>query len=257
MLPSICVINFFFSNPMKPILYFFFALLLATSFLSACSDDKKADPQPQNGTVQGQITPATAITTVTATDSLNRSVTATPTATGAYTLSLPKGLHTLRFTPAPGYTAPVDQLISVSAGGITIPDPTNVTQSGGTASLTVNGTPVSVLLVRAEYSFGDLTLTLLGGSGQQVRMRVSPYDGASSTGTFLGFSNARLSYTDASGAEWQLPDNGAPTGSYAVTSTGTSPVRVSGSFSCTLQPAPGNPTSGMRTVAGTFTNVAY
>jgi hypothetical protein len=242
---------------MKHVFILLVALLLGASFMQACSSDKKDDPQPQTGTVQGQITPATAITTVTATDSVNHPVTTTPTATGEYTLKLPRGLHTLRFTPAPGYTAPAEQLISVSAGGITIPDPVYVTQSGGTASLTVNGTPVSVVLVRADYSFGDLTLTLLGGSGQRVSLRVSPYDGASSTGTFLGFSHARLYYTDASGADWQLPDNGAPTGSYDATSAGTSPVRVSGAFSATLQPAPGSAQSGTRTVEGTFTNVAY
>lgn len=242
---------------MKHLLILCLTLLLGTLFLPACSSDKKDDPQPRNGTVRGQITPAGAITTVTATDSLNHAVTATPTASGEYSLSLPKGSYRLRFTPAPGYTEPVEQLISVSAGGITIPDPTTVTQSGGTATLTVDGATVPVSLVRADYSFGDLTITVLGAGGQQARLRVASYDGLSRTGTFLGFSNSRLYYTDASGAAWQLPDNGAPTGAYDATSAGTSPVRVSGSFSATLRPALGSSASGTRTVAGTFSNVAY
>ena len=241
---------------MKHIFTIFLALLLTTCLLPACSSDKKEDPQPPTGTVVGQITPATAITTVTAIDSLNRAVTATPTATGEYTLKLIAGYHTLRFTPATGYTAPPEQRIEVSAGGFTIPDPTKVTRDGGTATLSVDNTAVAVTLVRADFSFGDLTLTLLTATGQTAELQISPYREAARTGTFAGFSDARLFYTDATGAQWGAPTTGTPTGAFAVTPMGTNPVRVSGSFSCTLQAKVGGAT-GTRAVSGTFTNVAY
>jgi hypothetical protein len=242
---------------MKHLFSFFFAFLLATGFFSACSSDKKEDPTPQTGTVQGQITPANSITTVTATDSVNHVTSATPTASGEYTFALPKGNYVLHFTPANGFTVPVDQLISVSAGGITIPDPTNVTQSGGTATLTVDGTAVTVSLVRAGVASGELDLTLLSATGQTTVLHIYPYQGTARTDSFAGFSDNRLRYTaSVGGPEWISPATGTPTGSSIVTPTGTSPVRVSGSFSCTLQPYAGGAT-GPKVVAGTFTNVAY
>ncbi|MDQ2773262.1 MAG: hypothetical protein M3Y54_22485 [Bacteroidota bacterium] len=209
-----------------------------------------------NGRVNGQITPANAITTVTAVSASNQPITTTPLASGAYTFSLAAGNYTLRFTPATGFTAPADQLISVSAGGTTTPTPTNVTQSGGTATLTVNGTAVAVNLVRAELAFGDLSLTLITATGESVVLHVSPYtSGTSRTGNFAGVSDARLRYTDGS-AEWAAATTGNPVGAYTVTPAGTSPSRVSGTFNAPLNPTTSG-AAGTKTVSGTFTTVAY
>jgi hypothetical protein len=209
-----------------------------------------------SGRVTGQITPANAITSVTAVSASNQTTTATPSASGTYTFNLAAGDYTLRFTPATGFTAPADQLISVSAGGTTTPSPTKVTQSGGTATLTVNGAAVTVNLVRAELSFGDLTLTFITAGGQSVVLRVSPYaSGATRTGNFAGVSDARLRYVEGS-AEWAAATTGNPVGAYTVTPVGTNPSRISGSFNAPLNPTTSGAT-GTKTVSGTFTNVAY
>ena len=209
-----------------------------------------------NGRVNGQITPANAITTVTAVSASNQTTTTTPSASGDYTFSLAAGNYTLRFTPASGFTAPANQLITVSAGGTTYPNPTNVTQSGGTATLSVNGTAVAVSLVRAELAFGELTLTLMTATGESVVLRVIPYtSGTSRTGNFAGVSDARLRYTEGS-AEWAAATTGNPVGSYTVTPAGTNPSRVSGTFSAPLNPTTAG-TTGTKTVSGTFTTVAY
>ena len=148
-------------------------------------------------------------------------------------------------------------MITVSAGGTTTPNPTNVTQSGGTATLTVNGATVTVSLVRAELAFGDLTLTLNTATGESVVLRVSPYtSGTSRSGGFAGVSDARLRYTDASSAEWAAATSGNPVGAYTVTPAGTNPSRVSGTFNAPLNPSTTGAT-GTKTISGTFTTVAY
>ncbi|MDB5235719.1 MAG: hypothetical protein JWR44_2712 [Hymenobacter sp.] len=234
----------------------YFAILVAALFISACGSSSKEDPKPQTGTVNGQITPANSITTVTAISATNQTTTATPAASGAYTFSLAAGNYTLRFTPATGFTAPADQLISVSAGGTTTPDPTTVTQSGGLATLTVNGTAVAVSLVRAQLAFGDLSLTLLTATGQSVVLTVSPYtSGAARTGNFAGVSNSRLRYTEGN-AEWAAATTGNPVGSYSITPAGTNPSRISGAFSAPLNATTSGAT-GTKTISATFTSVAY
>lgn len=245
---------------MKHLLSLFAAVWLAAFTFTACSSTKD-DPTPpvaKPGTLRGQITPADAITTVTATDSLNRPITTTPSATGAYVFSsIPAGKYLLSFTPAAGYTAPATQRVSVDAGGSTLAGSTHVTQSGGTATLTVDGTAVPVSLVRAEADFGDLVVTIITASGRSATLRISPYDGTARTGNFAGFSNVRLRYSETAGvAEWVAPSSGAPAGSFSVAPAGTNPLRASGTFSCALQPYTIGAT-GSRLVAGTFTNVAY
>jgi outer membrane murein-binding lipoprotein Lpp len=245
---------------MKHLLQFLFLafVIASTLVLSSCSENKKMDPAPTTGKVNGQITPANSVTTVTATSTATPAMTATatPNTSGAYSFTnLAAGTYTLSFTPAAGYTAPATQQVSVTTGGITVPDPTNVTQSGGTATLTVDGATVVVSLVRAQLAFGDLTLTLLDPTGQFTVLYLSPFRGTAQTGSFAGFSNAQLRYTNGS-AEWATPLTGPPLGSYSVTPVGTNPSRISGSFSATLQPLSGSAT-GTKAITGTFTSVAY
>jgi hypothetical protein len=215
---------------------------------------------PRGGTVNGQITPANAISTVTAVSASNSNqiATATPSASGAYTFRLAAGTYTLRFTPATGFTAPPNQTIGVNDGGNTTPSPTRVTQSGGTATFSIDGTATPVDLVRADYVTRDLGLTLLLPNDRKVLLRVYPYDQTAVTGTFGGVSNAVLFYNEnitITNYGWQSPITGTPTGSYTVTPAGTNPVRISGTFSCTLQDYTTG-TAGTRVVSGTFANVA-
>lgn len=252
----------------------FAALWLATFAFAACSSDKKEDPTPpvataQAGKLQGQITPAAAITTVTATDSLNRPTTTTPSATGAYVFAiLAAGRYTLSFTPASGYIAPATQRVTVSAGGTTTATPTQVAQvaqSNDTGTLIVDGTSYPVDAVRGRYSSGDLFISIMGAGAHLVSLHITDYTGVAQTGPIGGLpSNSDVFYTEpinigttASSADWATTIFPGPSpDTFTVTPTGTNPARVSGSFSCTAQPYSSNAT-GARVISGTFTNVAY
>lgn len=134
--------------------------LLVSASLAAASCSKKDDPQvqaqPTTATLSGQITPAGAITTVTATNASGKTATATPTSTGTYSFpGLTPGTYTLTFAPATGYTAPAAATVTLAAGGTTAP------------ATTVAAVPVTATLsgqISPAGAITTVTATIAGGT---------------------------------------------------------------------------------------------
>ena len=175
------------SNLFRPLA---FCLLVGASLTAVSCGDKKSDPvaQPQTpttATLSGQIAPAGAIVTVTATDASGKATMATPNGTGAYSFpGLALGTYTLTFAAATGYATPAAVSVTLAAGGSTVP---TTTVSAATATLsgqitpagsitTVTATPASGTAITATptasgaYSFpgislGTYTLTYAPASG--------------------------------------------------------------------------------------------
>ncbi|WP_052732817.1 hypothetical protein [Hymenobacter terrenus] len=253
--------------------HFFFTILLAlfagfSLVLSSCSDDKKADPTPTTGTVNGQITPANSVTTVTATSTATptTTATATPTASGTYTFTnMAAGTYTLSFTPATGFTAPATQTVAVTAGGTATATPVTVTMgsTGGTATFTytINGTATTANLASANVLSGSLFIQSSSGTGSRiVTLSLDVLPTGPRSYTFGGASStSEINVIEAAGSnlvEWSTSATGG-TGTVTITSVTTNPRRVSGTFSAVAQPD-GSGATGTRTItAGTFSNLEF
>ena len=252
--------------------HFSITLLLAlfagfSLVLSACGDSKKADPTPTTGTLNGQITPAAGVTTVTATDAANKTTTTTPNASGAYSFSaLAAGTYTVSFTPAAGYAAPANQNVTITAGGTTTANPvTPVTSSstGGTGTFTVAGVTTTGSLVTANYFSNNLSVTIASTTGRSLVMNIDGFANAAGTFSLSNPSTAsQLIYSEQVGTaaqQWTTASflsGGLGTGTAVITSIGSNPRRVSGTFTATAYPAT-SASTGTRTITGSFTNVAY
>ncbi len=102
-----------------------FALLAAASSLlfttASCSkkEEPAPAPAPTTGGIEGTISPATAVTTVTATNTGNVTFLQTPAASGAFTFAnLLPGSYTLTCTPKAGFLAPDVRYVTVVAGQV-------------------------------------------------------------------------------------------------------------------------------------------
>ena len=247
-----------------------FAATTLTLVLSACGKEETANPSPTTGTVTGQLTPATAVITVTATSTTTpaTTATATPTASGAYTFStLAPGSYTLSFTPAMGYAAPATQTVAVTAGATVTATPVTVTASlGGPSSgarftYTLNGTATTANLVSANVVFGSLFVQSSSNQGSQlVTLSLEPVPTGPRSYSFGGAgSTSEITVTEVASsslAEWSTSAP-AGTGTVTITAVSTNPRRVSGTFSAGVPPR-GATASGQRTLtAGSFSNLAF
>ncbi|MGY3088203.1 hypothetical protein ACVWYF_001236 [Hymenobacter sp. UYAg731] len=119
---------------------------------------------PTTATLSGQISPAGAVTTVTATNASGTTVTATPGSTGSYTFpNLPFGVYTLTFAPASGYTAPAAATVTLVAGGTTAPT-TTVAAAPTTATLTGQVNPAGAVTTVTATSASGVAVTAIPGS---------------------------------------------------------------------------------------------
>ncbi|MBD2717267.1 hypothetical protein KBK19_19665 [Microvirga sp. STR05] len=247
--------------------YLLLAFIIATNLvMSSCGSDDPA-PAPTTGTINGQITPANAVTTVTATSSATpvTTATATPTASGAYSFpNLVPGTYTLSYAPATGFAAPATQSVTVTAGGTATATPVTATMGstgGGSLAYTVNGTPTTANLVTGNALFGSLIIQ--GSSNQGSRIVSLSLDGlptSARTYTFGGAgSTSEITVTEVAGsslAEWSTSAAGG-TGTVTITSVSASPRRASGTFTAVAPPR-GTGATGTRTLtAGSFSNVAF
>ena len=253
--------------------HFFLSFLLAlfaglSLVLSSCGDSKKADPTPQTGTLNGQITPAASVTTITATDAANKATTATPTATGAYTFGgLAAGTYTLSFTPATGYAAPANQTgVVITAGGTTTATPVTATiiSTNNSATFSVGGVATTASLVLGNLQFNNLSVSIASASGKSVVFNIDGFTGAAGTFSLANQSNTatQLIYSEQVGTaaqQWTTAgflSNNQGSGTIVITAIGANPRRASGTFTATAYPAT-SASTGTRTITGSFTNVTY
>lgn len=118
-------------------------LPLLTATVS-CSKKEDATPVATTGAVEGNITPAGSLTTVTATNGNGLTFLATPNAsTGAFALTgLAPGRYNITFTPASGFGTPAPRAIDIVAGQTTAAGTVLVQGDGtprGTVSWTADG----------------------------------------------------------------------------------------------------------------------
>lgn len=252
---------------MKNLFHVLLLAALASSPVAFTACSSKSDPAPQQaqtGTLSGQITPATSITTVTATSSTNQTVTATPTAAGAYSFAnLAAGTYTLSFTPAAGYTAPAPQTVTVSAGGNTTATPVTVISSGGSGSISVGGVTTTPPLILANFISNNLSITLASVTGTSVVLNMDGFANAVATFQLANPSNStQLIYSQTIGTvtqQWTTAgflSNNMGSGTIVVTAVGANPRRVSGTFNATAYPAT-SASTGTKAITGSFSNVPY
>lgn len=202
--------------------------------ISSCSSEKKEDPQPTTGGLAGTVSPAGAISRVTATDAGGLTFLATPDAsTGAFTIAdLKPGSYTLSFTPATGYSKPLDRIITIVAGQQAAAGTVAVESDGsirtGTVGWSADGVPYSTTTVQGGYTpsqfAGANTLTLLA---------------TTSSGTTQSNVDIRIDYlTSLAPATYQLRRTRSPGGVseafYSSTAAGASGLYVVSTGSLTI-----------------------
>ncbi|GAA3972283.1 carboxypeptidase-like regulatory domain-containing protein [Hymenobacter antarcticus] len=248
--------------------FLFVAFFAATSLLlTACGGDKKKDPAPTTGMVNGQISPANAVTTVTATSGGTpaTTATATPNASGVYAFAaLAPGTYTLSYTPAAGFATPAPQTVTVAAGETVTAAPVTVTASvpGGSGSgfaYTVGGAPATATLVSANVLAGSLVLQG-SSSSRTVSISLDQVPTGPRTYSFGGVgSTSEITVMEAVGsnfAEWNTT-LAAGSGYVTITAVSANPRRVWGTFTAVAQPR-GTGTTGTRTLtSGTFSNLSF
>lgn len=156
-------------------------LFLSLFGILAASCSQKSDPAPAatptTGTITGTVSPARAITQVTARTTGGLTFIATPDAsTGAFTTpALAAGQYTLSFTMAPGYKSVADKTITVTAGQTasagTVQAASDGTIKSGTMTWTVNGQTytATALTGRVDRSVNrSFTVTGSVTNGNQV-----------------------------------------------------------------------------------------
>lgn len=247
---------------MKNLFNFAFTVTATAMLAIAGCSSTKDDPTPAatTGAINGTVSPAGSITTVTATSASGQTATATPAATtGTYAFaSLAAGTYALSFAPATGYTAPAARPgLVVAAGqttaaGTTTVSPTNTGGAAGSFTWSEGGAAKSGVVqnhtLQAGGSASVFTLTLTGatatgGSITNNDLVTLSLLNVSGPGTYnLGISAAGV----LASATFNRNRVGSPT---AIWGCGPGLAGGQGSGSITLTSF--NPTA--RTAAGTFT----
>ena len=204
------------------------ALLAAPAAVitSGCTSEKEEDPQPTptTGSLSGTVSPAGALSKVTATDAGGLTFVATPDAAGAFSIKdLQPGSYTLTFAPATGYTAPADRSITIVAGQNVGAGTVSVDSDGsirsGTVTWTVDGTNYSTTNVLGSLtanSFGGTALSFgatatMGNIAYEVEVDIS--------GMLLAPGTYRLQRATGPGfntASYEVVTNGIPGAYYGV-----------------------------------------
>lgn len=244
------------------------ALAVSAALASTSCGNKNSDPQAQvqTATLSGQISPAGAITTVTATDGSGKATNATPGSTGAYSFpGLSVGAYTLTFTPAPGYSTPAAQQVTLAAAGTTA-TATTATLAPATVSFSANGVTVVPTYIFSQVFSGDRRILFSvspgGAPGPTLSINLAgtmPVVGSYSlTGSLSGYDATYLA------ADYQSyftigNNNGAPrSGTLVITSVNPTSRRFAGTFEFV---GFGNDNAGAyysaRITNGVFTNVSY
>lgn len=251
-----------------------FATALSTVQLATSCNSKKDDPQAQTQTavLSGQVTPATSVTAVTATDPSGKGYTATVSSTGAYAFAaMPLGSYTLTFAPATGYATPAPVTAQLVAGGTTAAAVT-ATLAKTAVSFQVDGTPVTAPYAYSQTLAGNRFLTFSvspgGAPGPTISINMAGLTPA--VGTYpLNSSDSNAQYLTADYTTYYSAKFGtgsATSGALVVTAVNPTDRRFSGTFSFLGTDATSNSPSGNLPAGtpathnitnGVFTNLPY
>lgn len=228
------------------------AAALSTTLLVTSCGSKNNDPQAQTQTavLSGQVTPAAAVTAVTATDPSGKTYTATITNTGAYAFAaMPLGSYTLTFTPATGYATPAPVAAQLTAGGTTAPT-TTATLAQAAVSFRVDGTPVTALYAYSQTLTGNrfLTFSVSPGGAPGPTLRINMAGLTPAVGSYpLDNSDSNALYLTADYTSYYSAKFGtgsATSGALVITAVNPTLRRFSGTFSFLGTDATGNSPSG-------------
>ena len=252
------------------------SLPLLTATVSCTKKEDTPTPAATTGGIEGTISPAGAITTVTATNANGITFLATPNAsTGAFAFAgLAPGRYTLTFSPASGYGVPAARAIDVVAGQTAPAGTVVVVGDGtprGTVAWTVDGTTfTSTALsgaVRAAGSPTELAAFVVSGG---VRHEVNFYfpnaipglgtytlDGYGPGANSAGYARTTGSQTVSYGTYLYFINRStavAGTGTLTVTAYNATARTLSGTFAFTAINTDGGPTNVLMTTIsnGTF-----
>lgn len=244
---------------------YFYSLLMSvslvgTTLFSGCGSQSDPAPMPSTGTVNGIITPPGSINTITATNSVNQSTAVvTPDTSGAYSFKiLAPGTYTLTYKAASGYDSPMPQAVVVTAGATTMAAAVIVTRGSG--NWMVDGIPYKGYASARLLSGTNLVLSMADTTGgTSVEISVNGFNGTTSSFSLPSFTPYYyLGYTSGN-ATWSTYVVGG-VGILTLTSVDASAKRISGDFTANapLYAYTGTrPTTGTKTVTGSFTNVTY
>jgi len=200
--------------------------LLAASVLTTTVSCSKKNDDPvataTTGKVEGTISPAGAVSTVTATNAGGLTFLDAPNpTTGTFSLAdLAPGVYTLSFTPATGYVTPATRSITV-VGGQTATAGTVVAASdgsirSGTVSWTTDGTAYSTTAVTGQVDADNHTFYFSCASTGTVRDQLD----LALSRSFFGPGTYSLGGTYESGKLLRTT-GGITTGTYYAGRSGT------------------------------------
>lgn len=224
--------------------------------LAACGDD--SSPAPAPGTIIGQISQASAVARIEATDASNQTFTATPSASGQYAFEqMNPGAYTVRFWTNSTYAAPAPKAAEVKAGQTTDLGMTTITSTLG-ATYSLNNTTVT-RTAQAVFANNQLTITIPAASGT-IQLVLKPFQfGAQNQAWTLLAPSSAPAYATYTQGNLQWATHAAATSSGAsggclvtfATDTGTA-KRVVGSFNFDANPQAGGATGTMSVKQGQF-----
>lgn len=198
--------------------YFLTAGLLVLGAASCSKKEEPTPPAPTTGTIEGTVSPANALTGVTATNTGGLTFPTVPAASGAFTIAnLSPGTYTLTFDARTGFLTPATRSVVVVAG-----------QSAAAGTVLVTPQPVGSITGTINPAGAVTRVEATAANGTQTSAVPNPA-GAFTVSSTLG--TATVHFVMAAGF-LQLADQ-------AVTLTVGAPTVALGTINASPQPAAG------------------
>jgi len=230
--------------------------------LSVSCKEEESDPNNvlKGGSINGQVSPADAVTTVTATGGSNTSVSANPGVGGAFTIgNLAAGTYTVSFTPANGYVAPPSRTVTVSTGSVT--DLGTITvggggpTNGGTLRFVVTGQTIAASSLTA-FLAGEVLSIQAATPPRSITLTLAPVTGPGIIDLVGGQSSATYSFNSTTQMVWSTTQPGGG-GTVQITSFDPVTRRASGTFNFVAQPLSGGASGEVLITNGLFTDLTF
>lgn len=150
-----------------------FSLLIVGVGLTLAACSKDSNPTPEPGTIIGQISQASAVARIEATNASNQTFTTTPSSSGQYSFEqMEAGAYTVRFWTNSTYVAPAAKSAEVKAGQTTDLGLTTINSSLG-ATYSLNNTTVKTT-AQAALTNNQLTITIPAAGGN-IQLVLKPF----------------------------------------------------------------------------------